>query len=116
MAAELATRAVRSGWPLTPRLSPTPLPARVPERGRSPNWPERPPRPATWIVAEALARAITDPGIWVWALAEVARVVAEAGDLDRAEALARTITEPGTRPGRLLSWPAWPPRPAIRGA
>ena len=42
---------------------------------------------------EALARTITDPDGQAGALTAVARVIGQAGDLDRAEALVRTITD-----------------------
>jgi Trypsin-like peptidase domain len=43
--------------------------------------------------AEALARAITEPGTQGRALSEVATVIAQAGDLDQAEELARTVSD-----------------------
>jgi len=59
--------------------------------------PVRKPPGHHFVDVEALAYAVTSPGARVQALADVARVVAEAGDLDRAEALARATTDPGTR-------------------
>ena len=72
--------------------------------------------PAVWARlarldhAEALARTIGDPSTRAWALTELVRVSAQAGDLDRAsrptadvEPLARTITNLGDQT-RVLAW------------
>ena len=52
--------------------------------------------------AEALARAITRPGLRDRALAGLARAAAGAGDLDRAKALTQAITNPGPASGALV--------------